>query len=127
MLGKDMSRFIVGPGWPFTVHAHSGHPGQELVFVHAGSVELGDRRTGMPDDGGYLDATVAHKLRQSSAEPAVVVVVAQDRRFDGRRSCVVRIQPQSASGGMSRRSPGPSSDSSSPGLTMRRVSRERHP
>lgn len=84
MLGKDMSPFIVRPGRQFTVHAHASHPGQELVFVHVGSVELsynGDIIELGAGDSAYLDATVPHKLRQSSAESAVVLVVAHDQRF----------------------------------------------
>lgn len=81
MLGKAMSPFVVRPGRQFAAHPHPSHPGQEFVFVHAGSVELShDGRVVTLDAGdcAYFDASAVHKLRQVGDEPAEVVVVAYD-------------------------------------------------
>jgi quercetin dioxygenase-like cupin family protein len=78
MLGKAMSPFVVRPGRQFASHAHPTHPGQEFVFVHAGTVELDhdgrlvELATG---DCAYFDAAAPHKLRQVGDDTAVVVVV----------------------------------------------------
>ena len=81
MLGKAMSPFVVRPGRQFATHSHPSHPGQEFLFVHAGSVELNhDGRIialGV-GDCAYFDASAPHKLRQVGDEPAEVVVVAYD-------------------------------------------------
>ena len=79
MLGKAMTPFLVRPGRQFTAHPHPAHPGQEFVFVHAGTVELKyDEELARLDTGdcAYFDASAPHKLRQVGAEPAEVVVVA---------------------------------------------------
>lgn len=81
MLGKTMSPFLVRPGRQFTTHPHASHPGQELIFVHRGSVELsydGDIVALDTGDSAYLDASLPHKLRQTSSDTPVVVVVAHD-------------------------------------------------
>lgn len=78
MLGKSMSPFVVRPGRTFTAHPHSTHLGQELVFVHAGEVELdhdGHLVTLGTGDCAYFDAAAPHKLRQVGTEPAEVLVV----------------------------------------------------
>lgn len=86
MLGKAMSPFVVRPGRQFGTHVHFDHPGQEFLFVHAGTIELkyGDEvatlRTG---DCAYFDATQPHKLRQVGDTPAEAVVVTYDE--PGRR------------------------------------------
>lgn len=79
MLGKAMTPFLVRPGRQFTAHPHPAHPGQEFVFVHAGTVELKYEGQVVRLDRGdcaYFDASAPHKLRQVDAEPAEVVVVA---------------------------------------------------
>jgi mannose-6-phosphate isomerase-like protein (cupin superfamily) len=76
-----MSPFVVRPGRQFAAHPHPSHPGQEFVFVHAGSVELNhDGRILRLDTGdcAYFDASAPHKLRQVGDQPAEVVVVAYD-------------------------------------------------
>lgn len=86
MLGKVMSPFVVRPGRQFSSHAHASHPGQEFVFVHAGSVELdydGEVIALHTDDCVYFDGSAPHRLRQIGSEPAEVVVVAYEE--PGRR------------------------------------------
>lgn len=88
MLGKVMSPFIVRPGRQFSTHPHASHPGQELIFVHSGTVELsynGESIELGPGDSAYFDASLSHKLRQVSAELPVVVVVAHDQPRSGGR------------------------------------------
>jgi len=78
MLGKAMSPFVVRPGRQFAAHAHPTHPGQEFVFVHAGTVELNyDGRLVelSAGDCAYFDAATQHKLRQVGNETAEVIVV----------------------------------------------------
>ncbi|MCV7087378.1 helix-turn-helix domain-containing protein [Mycolicibacter hiberniae] len=78
MLGKSMSPFVVRPGRTFATHPHSTHLGQELVFVHAGEVELdhdGHLVTLGTGDCAYFDASAPHKLRQVGTDPAEVLVV----------------------------------------------------
>lgn len=87
MLGKAMTPFVVRPGRQFAAHPHPTHPGQEFVFVHAGTVELNhDGRIIElgPGDCAYFDATAPHKLRQVGNEAAEVVVVAHDIPGAGR-------------------------------------------
>ena len=81
MLGKTMVPFLVRPGLQFTTHPHASHQGQELIFVHRGSVELsydGDVIALETGDSAYLDASRPHKLRQTSSETPEVVVVTHD-------------------------------------------------
>jgi transcriptional regulator with XRE-family HTH domain len=81
MLGKTMSPFLVRPGRQFAAHPHASHAGQEFIFVHSGSVDLSYDGTIISLDTGdcaYLDASLPHKLRQTSAETPVVIVVAHD-------------------------------------------------
>lgn len=79
MLGKAMSPFIVRPTQKFTEHPHPAHAGQELVFVHAGVVELrlGDQLVPLESgDCVYFDSSIPHQLRQrGSARSEVLVVV----------------------------------------------------
>lgn len=88
MLGKVMSPFVVRPGRQFSTHTHSSHPGQEFIFVHAGSVDLnydGDVIALQTGDCAYLDASAPHRLRQSGSQPAEVIVVTyQDPRRNRR-------------------------------------------
>lgn len=80
-LGKAMTPFVVRPGRQFAGHPHPAHPGQEFLFVHAGSVELkyDDVTIRLSiGDCAYFDASVLHKLRQVGDEPAEVIVVAYD-------------------------------------------------
>jgi transcriptional regulator with XRE-family HTH domain len=80
MLGKSMSPFVVHPTRKFSGLPHPAHIGQEMVFVHAGSVELryGDQiitlETG---DCAYFDAALPHQLRQRGSARSEVLVVAQ--------------------------------------------------
>jgi transcriptional regulator with XRE-family HTH domain len=79
MLGKAMSPFVVRPGPEFSEHPHPSHPGQEFVFVHAGTVELsydGQVITLDTGDCAYFDASATHRFRRADALPAVVIVVA---------------------------------------------------
>ncbi len=84
MLGKAMSPFLVRPGRQFSAHPHASHVGQELVFVHSGSIELsydGDVIALQTGDSAYFDASLPHKLRQTGPEtPEVIVVVHHDPR-----------------------------------------------
>jgi transcriptional regulator with XRE-family HTH domain len=78
LLGKAMSPFIVRPphGADDPIPAH---PGQEFLFVHAGTVEVeyGDQVfTLAAGDSAYFDASVSYHLRSVDAACAEVVVVA---------------------------------------------------
>ena len=87
MLGKVMSPFVVRPARQFTEHPHAAHPGQEFLFVHAGTVELsynGDITELATGDSAYFDASMPHKLRQLGSQPCEVVVVAYDEPRRGR-------------------------------------------
>lgn len=82
MLGKIMTPFLASPSTEFAEHK-SSHEGQEFVFVHRGSIEL---QCGQDDDvvsfelnegdSAYLDATRTHRIRRTSAAPALVLIVA---------------------------------------------------
>ena len=87
MLGKAMSPFVVRPGRQFTKHPHPTHPGQEFLFVHAGTVELNhDGRIVRLEEGdcAYFDAAAPHKLRQIGEKDAAVIVVTYDAPGPGR-------------------------------------------
>jgi transcriptional regulator with XRE-family HTH domain len=78
LLGKAMSPCIVrlpdGADDPIPAH-----PGQEFVYVHAGTVELdyGDHIVTLAaGDSAYFDASVSYHLRAVDAARAEVVVVA---------------------------------------------------
>ena len=78
LLGKAMSPFVIrtpdGADDPIPTH-----PGQEFLFVHAGTVELeyGDHAVTLREgDSAYFDASVSHHLRAVDAACAEVVVVA---------------------------------------------------
>ena len=78
MLGKTMSPFIVRPTRTFTAHAHPTHAGQELVFVHAGTVEVrygDDVVTLNTGDCVYFDSSLPHQIRQVGSSSSEVVVV----------------------------------------------------
>ncbi|WP_454789089.1 helix-turn-helix domain-containing protein [Mycolicibacterium lutetiense] len=78
MLGKSMSPFIVRPTLKFAEHPHPEHAGQELVFVHAGTVELRYQDESVileTGDCAYFDASSPHQLRQRGAAPSEVLVV----------------------------------------------------
>jgi transcriptional regulator with XRE-family HTH domain len=79
LLGKSMSPFVVRPTQIVSDDPHPEHAGNEFVFVHAGTVELGygDQTVTLDTgDSAYFDASVTHKLRSVGPEPAEVVVVA---------------------------------------------------
>lgn len=78
MLGKAMSPFIVRPTSKFSEHPHPAHAGQELVFVHAGAVELrlGNESVVLAaGDCVYFDSSIPHQLRQQGGAPSEVLVV----------------------------------------------------
>ena len=78
MLGKTMSPFIVRPTRTFTTHAHPTHAGQELVFVHAGTVEVrygDDTVTLGTGDCAYFDSSLPHQIRQVGGSRSEVIVV----------------------------------------------------
>ncbi|BDY30498.1 helix-turn-helix domain-containing protein [Mycolicibacterium mageritense] len=78
MLGKSMSPFIVRPTLKFADHPHPEHAGQELVFVHAGTVEVryqDELITLQAGDCAYFDASLPHQLRQRGSERSEVLVV----------------------------------------------------
>jgi transcriptional regulator with XRE-family HTH domain len=78
LLGKAMSPFVVRP--PAALDdPMPAHPGQEFVFVHAGTVELeyGDHAVTLATgDSAYFDASVSHRLQAVDAAHTEVVVVA---------------------------------------------------
>lgn len=81
LLGKSMSPFVVRPTEKPADDPHPEHAGQEFVFVHAGSIELdyGDQTITLgTGDSAYFDASLSHTIRAVGAQPAEVVVVAQD-------------------------------------------------
>lgn len=82
MLGKTMSPFLLHPGWEFIQH-ESHHPGEELVFVHRGAIELhydGDPVVLNAGESAYVDASRPHRLRAvSETESQVLVVTAAPR------------------------------------------------
>lgn len=78
MLGKAMTPFLVRPTAEFEELPHSGHPGQEFMFVHAGTVELQYQDRSLTLEAGdcvYFDAAVPHRLRRIGSDPSEVVVV----------------------------------------------------
>lgn len=78
LLGKSMSPFVVRPGSP-SDDPHPEHAGDELVFVHAGTVDLeyGDQTITLgTGDSAYFDASIPHKIRRAGTQRAEVVVVA---------------------------------------------------
>ncbi|OBG79972.1 DNA-binding protein [Mycobacterium sp. E802] len=78
MLGKSMSPFIVRPTLKFADHPHPEHAGQELVFVHAGTVELRYQDELVVLESGdcaYFDASLPHQLRQRGSAPSEVLVI----------------------------------------------------
>jgi transcriptional regulator with XRE-family HTH domain len=79
MLGKAMSPFILRPDATFE-EGYREHAGQELVFVHAGAIDVdldGQIEALLPGDAAYFDASIPHRIRSTSEELAVVVVVVQ--------------------------------------------------
>lgn len=79
LLGKSMSPFVVRPARTAARDPHPVHTGQELVFVHAGEIELtyGDRSVLLgTGDSAYFDASVPHRFRTVGSAPTEVVVVA---------------------------------------------------
>ncbi|BBX44324.1 XRE family transcriptional regulator [Mycobacterium cookii] len=86
MLGKAMSPFIVRPFQGEDDH-FPAHPGQEFLFVHAGTVELqyGENIVTLAaGDSAYFDASVNHDLRAVGKSRAQVVVVAYNEPRDDR-------------------------------------------
>lgn len=87
MLGKAMSPFIVRPTLKFSEHPHPVHAGQELVFVHAGAVELrlGDESVALgTGDCVYFDSSIPHQLRQRGSVRSEVLVVIHAEYARGR-------------------------------------------
>ena len=78
LLGKAMSPCVIRP-LDRSDDPISAHPGQEFLFVHAGTVELeyGDHIVILTaGDSAYLDASVSYHLRAVEPTRAEVVVVA---------------------------------------------------
>ncbi|OBI40421.1 DNA-binding protein [Mycobacterium kyorinense] len=78
MLGKAMSPFIVHPTREFGEHPHPVHAGQELVFIHSGTVEMrcGDRTVTLEaGDCAYFDSSLPHQLRRVGRNRSEVIVV----------------------------------------------------
>ena len=81
MVGKSMSPFLVHPTEDFADDTDSVHPGQELIFVHAGTVELdidGHRIMLGPGDSAYFNASVGHRMRRVGESAAQVLVVTRN-------------------------------------------------
>jgi transcriptional regulator with XRE-family HTH domain len=79
LLGKSMSPFVVRPTGDPADDPHPEHPGQEFLFVHAGTVELdyGDQTIRLgAGDSAYFDASLPHKIRRIGRQRPEVVVVA---------------------------------------------------
>ncbi len=86
-LGKAMSPFMVHPTVGPGDDPRPTHTGQELVFVHTGTVQLrhGDTTVTLhAGDSAYFDAGIDHSLRQLGDEPAAVLVVAYREPGAGR-------------------------------------------
>ena len=84
---KTMEPFIMYPPTEFQGNRMFQHPGQELIFVLSGTVEVqfADRRFLLnKDDSVYFDAHVPHRSRSVSVAPAqALVVVTLDRAQRG--------------------------------------------
>jgi transcriptional regulator with XRE-family HTH domain len=77
LLGKAMLPLVLRPSQGADA-AIPAHPGQEFVFVHAGTVELeygGHAVTLAEGDSAYFDASVRYHLRAVDAACTEVVVV----------------------------------------------------
>jgi transcriptional regulator with XRE-family HTH domain len=86
LLGKAMSPFVVRPYDGEEDHIPA-HPGQDFVFVHAGTVELqyGDNTVTLAaGDSAYFDASVGYDLRAVGESRTQVVVVAYNEPRDDR-------------------------------------------
>src|ERR1700733_524590 len=76
LLGKAMSPFVVRPPGAAD-DPIPAHPGQEFVFVHSGTVELGSGAHILPREAGdsaYFAASVSYPLGAVDPTPAEVVV-----------------------------------------------------
>jgi len=84
---KTMEPFIMYPPAEFQGSRMFQHPGQELIFVLSGTleVEFADKRFLLnKDDSVYFDAHVPHRSRSVSVAPAqALVVVTLDRAERG--------------------------------------------
>ncbi|MFB7873762.1 helix-turn-helix domain-containing protein [Nocardia sp. NPDC056064] len=82
MLGKSMEPFVLDPRRSDADLDHSEHPGQELVYVLAGSIDLhyGDQVATMEQgDSAYFDSAVAHRIRARGRAKAQVLVVVHNQ------------------------------------------------
>lgn len=77
-VAKKMMPFVLYPTADFTVSAFKEHDGEELLFVHAGTVEVAfPTHTVLLERGDslYFNALVPHKLRTVGPVQAEVLVV----------------------------------------------------
>lgn len=77
MLGKSMSPFVLHPGEEFVSHAPN-HEGQELIFVHRGTIELrydGSTLELQAGESAYVDSSRTHRLRSIDGTESEVLVV----------------------------------------------------
>ncbi|MBO8150763.1 helix-turn-helix transcriptional regulator (plasmid) [Rhodococcus sp. ZPP] len=80
LVGKVMSPFLLRPEFDFKGEFHD-HPGQELVFVHAGAIDLDlDGRTERlgVGDATYFDASIPHRIKSVGNDRAEVVIVVEN-------------------------------------------------
>lgn len=75
---KKMLPFVLYPAAEFSVSPFKEHDGEELLFVHAGTVEVAFPSHTVQLERGdslYFNALVPHKLRTVGPVPAEVLVV----------------------------------------------------
>ncbi|GAA4659765.1 helix-turn-helix domain-containing protein [Streptomyces buecherae] len=80
---KRMTPFMLYPPHDAGPAPFRDHPGEEFVFVHAGSAELIFPSMTVPLEPGdsvYFKATTPHKVRSTSAERAAVLLLVSDDR-----------------------------------------------
>jgi mannose-6-phosphate isomerase-like protein (cupin superfamily) len=84
---RTMEPFVMYPPTEFHHNRMFQHPGQELIFVLSGTVEVqfADRHVLLnKDDSVYFDAHVPHRSRSVGKAPAqALVVVTLDRASPG--------------------------------------------
>jgi transcriptional regulator with XRE-family HTH domain len=82
MLGKTMSPFVLDPRRDDADLDHAEHPGQELVYVLQGQIDLHYRDEVTPmsqGDSAYFDSSVAHRIRARGRAKTRVLVVVHDQ------------------------------------------------
>jgi len=76
-IGKLISPFVLRPDTALTASGKQ-HKGEEMVFVHSGSIELtyqSDSYQLGAGESAYLDASFPHRIRSLGEEEAVVLVI----------------------------------------------------